>query len=171
MEYDGWLNFTRDEWFDYWTSFRSTRAAPLSDPSPASTFSFAPDGACEDGTTTLPAAGDGQAGAAHTEEADTWQEEEQYPAEDDSDPKLYVSWGQEPWVPAEITEWLDTFDPQPKDEGRASSGTFTETPRGGDTAPSTLPPASGFTESATDQGGSSFAVRPGCRSSRGTAGC
>ena len=105
VEYDGWLNFiTRDEWFDYWTSFRSTRAAPLSDPSPASTFSFAPDGACEDGTTTLPSAGDGQAGAAHTEEADTWQEEEQYPAEDDSDPKLYGSWGQEPWANVEAVE-------------------------------------------------------------------
>eukprot|EP00439_Symbiodinium_sp_Y106_P067027 s1277_g11.t1 len=66
VEYDGWLNFTRDEWFEYWSSFRSTRAAPASEPSPASTFSFAPDGACDDGATTLPSTGDGYEAAGDT---------------------------------------------------------------------------------------------------------
>ena len=109
VEYDGWLNFTRDEWFEYWSSFRSTRAAPASEPSPASTFSFAPDGACDDGATTLPSTGDGYEAAGDTAiETDALREDA------DSDPNLYGSWG-EPWVPAEITEWLDTFDPQPRD--------------------------------------------------------
>ena len=108
VEYDGWLNFTRDEWFEYWSSFRSTRAAPASEPSPASTFSFAPDGACDDGATTLPSTGDGYEAAGDTAiETDALREDA------DSDPDLYGSWG-EPWVPAEITEWLDTFDPQPQ---------------------------------------------------------